>query len=229
MLTFQDIFKSSFLENAASVSLFDMALALLLSFGLGMFIFLVYKKTFSGVMYSSSFGVTLVALTMITTLVILAVTSNVVLSLGMVGALSIVRFRTAVKDSRDTVYIFWTIVAGICCGAGDYLTASAGSAFVFVLLLLFGRIRNDNRVLLIIRTARMNEERVEALIFQYFSRKATLRVKNTTETSVEFIYELNRRLLEKKQGTGRTLTDEIYDVGNVEYFNIVMQNDDISS
>ena len=94
MLTFQDIFKSSFLENAASVSLFDMALALLLSFGLGMFIFLVYKKTFSGVMYSSSFGVTLVALTMITTLVILAVTSNVVLSLGMVGALSIVRWTS---------------------------------------------------------------------------------------------------------------------------------------
>jgi len=229
MTTFQDIFKSSFLENVNSVSLLDMLLALALAFGLGMFIFLVYKKTFYGVMYSSSFGVTLIALTMITTLVILAVTSNIVLSLGMVGALSIVRFRTAVKDSRDTVYIFWTIVAGICCGAGDYLTASAGSAFVFVLLLLFGRIRNDNRVLLIIRTARMNEERVEALIFQYFSRKATLRVKNTTETSVEFIYELSRRLLEKKQGTGRTLTDETYDVGNVEYFNIVMQNDDISS
>ena len=167
--------------------------------------------------------------TVIACFIFLSIGNNLAMSLGMVGALSIVRFRTAVKDSRDTVYIFWTIVAGICCGAGDYLTASAGSAFVFVLLLLFGRIRNDNRVLLIIRTARMNEERVEALIFQYFSRKATLRVKNTTETSVEFIYELSRRLLEKKQGTGRTLTDEIYDVGNVEYFNIVMQNDDISS
>ena len=92
MLTFQDIFKSSFLENIAGVSLLDMALALLLAFCLGMFIFLVYQKTFTGVMYSSSFGVTLVALTMVTTVVILAVTSNVVLSLGMVGALSIVRF-----------------------------------------------------------------------------------------------------------------------------------------
>ena len=117
MLTFQDIFKSSFLENAASVSLFDMALALLLSFGLGMFIFLVYKKTFSGVMYSSSFGVTLVALTMITTLVILAVTSNVVLSLGMVGALSIVRFRTAIKEPLDIAFLFWAI-AGHCAGGG---------------------------------------------------------------------------------------------------------------
>ena len=95
-MTFNDIFKSSFLENMTSVSLFDMFLAIVLAFGIGMFIFLVYKKTFSGVMYSSGFGVTLVALTMITTLVILAVTSNVVLSLGMVGALSIVRFRTAI-------------------------------------------------------------------------------------------------------------------------------------
>ena len=99
-MTFNDIFKSSFLENVTAVSLLDMVLALALAFGLGMFIFLVYKKTYQGVMYSSSFGVTLVALTMITTLVILAVTSNVVLSLGMVGALSIVRFRTAIKEPR---------------------------------------------------------------------------------------------------------------------------------
>ncbi len=90
-MTFSDIFKSSFLTNVTSVSLLDMVLALVLAFGVGLFVFFIYKKTYSGVMYSSSFGVTLIALTMITTLVILAVTSNVVLSLGMVGALSIVR------------------------------------------------------------------------------------------------------------------------------------------
>ena len=94
-MSFRDVFKSSFLENVSAITVLDMGLALLLAFGLGLFIFFVYKKTYAGVMYSSSFGVTLVALTMITTLVILAVTSNVVLSLGMVGALSIVRFRTA--------------------------------------------------------------------------------------------------------------------------------------
>ena len=97
-MSFNDIFKSNFLENVSSVSIFDTVLALFLAFGIGLFIFFVYKKTFSGVMYSSGFGVTLIALTMITTLVILAVTSNVVLSLGMVGALSIVRFRTPIKD-----------------------------------------------------------------------------------------------------------------------------------
>ena len=103
-MTFQDIFKSSFLENVNSVSILDMVLAMALAFGLGLFIFLIYKKTFAGVMYSSSFGVTLVALTMISTLVILAVTSNVVLSLGMVGALSIVRFRTAIKEPMDIAF-----------------------------------------------------------------------------------------------------------------------------
>ena len=100
-MNFQDIFKSSFLENVTSISILDMVIALVLAFGIGMYIFLIYKKTFAGVMYSSSFGVTLVALTMISTLVILAVTSNVVLSLGMVGALSIVLFRTAIKRSEE--------------------------------------------------------------------------------------------------------------------------------
>ena len=106
-MTFDDIFKSSFLDNVAAISLLDMGIALTLSFLLGLFIYLVYKKTFTGVMYSSSFGVTLIALTMITTLVILAVTSNVVLSLGMVGALSIVRFRTAIKEPLDIAFLFW--------------------------------------------------------------------------------------------------------------------------
>ena len=112
-MTFQDIFKSSFMERVASISILDMALALVLAFGIGMFIFFVYKKTYQGVMYSSSFGTTLVALTMITTVVILAVTSNVVLSLGMVGALSIVRFRTAIKEPLDIAFLFWSIAAEI--------------------------------------------------------------------------------------------------------------------
>ena len=137
MITFSDIFKSNFLENVASVSVFDMLLALLLAFGLGLFIFLVYKKTFSGVMYSSSFGVTLVALTMITTVVILAVTSNVVLSLGMVGALSIVRFRTAIKEPLDIAFLFWSIAVGIVLAAGMIPLAVTGSVFIGAVLLAF--------------------------------------------------------------------------------------------
>lgn len=193
------------------------------------FIFLSYRLSHDGSIYSKKFNVSLVVLTVITTTVMIVIGNNLAMSLGMVGALSIVRFRTAIKDSRDTVYIFWTIVVGICCGAGDYLVAAVGSVFAFVLMLLFGRIRNDNRILLIIRAARTNEERIEALIFQHFSRKATMRVKNSTESSVEFIYELNKKFLDKDRRSGKNITDEVYAMGNVEYFNIVMQNDDISS
>lgn len=136
-MTFNDIFKSSFLENITGVSILDMAIALILAFGLGMFIFLVYKKTYQGVMYSSSFGTTLVALTMITTTVILAVTSNVVLSLGMVGALSIVRFRTAIKEPLDIAFLFWSIAVGIVLAAGLIPLAVISSLVIGVILLIF--------------------------------------------------------------------------------------------
>lgn len=136
-MTFNDIFKSGFLENVTGVSLFDMAVALVFAFGLGVFIFFVYKKTFMGVMYSSGFGVTLIALTMITTVVILAVTSNVVLSLGMVGALSIVRFRTAIKEPLDIAFLFWAIAAGIVLAAGLIPLAVVGSIAIGLVLLIF--------------------------------------------------------------------------------------------
>ena len=136
-MNFSDIFKSSFLENVTSVSILDMVIALILSFCIGLFIFFVYKKSFNGVMVSSSFGVTLVALTMITTVLILAVTSNVVLSLGMVGALSIVRFRTAIKEPLEIAFLFWSIAAGIVLAAGFIPFAVLGSIVIGVFLLVF--------------------------------------------------------------------------------------------
>ena len=195
---------------------------------LACFIFLSYWLSHDGSIYSKKFNVSLVALTVITTTVMIVIGNNIALSLGMVGALSIVRFRTAIKDSRDTVYIFWTIVVGICCGSGDYLVAGVGSAFAFVLLLLFGRVRNDNRMLLIIRAARTSEGRIEGLVFQRFARKATLRVKNTTEDSVEFIFEMTRKTLDRGS-KDKSITDALYEAGGVEYVNIVAQNDEISS
>ena len=195
---------------------------------LACFIFLSYWLSHDGSIYSKKFNVSLVALTVITTTVMIVIGNNIALSLGMVGALSIVRFRTAIKDSRDTVYIFWTIVVGICCGSGDYLVAGVGSAFAFVLLLLFGRVRNDNRMLLIIRAARTSEGRIEGLVFQRFARKATLRVKNTTEDSVEFIFEMTRKTLDRGS-KDKSIADALYEAGGVEYVNIVAQNDEISS
>lgn len=215
--------------SANDLSADTIAARLAMAAAIAFFITLSYRISHDGSIYSKKFNVSLAGLTVITTTVMIVIGNNLAMSLGMVGALSIVRFRTAIKDSRDTVYIFWTIVTGICCGAGDYLTASMGAVTVFVLLLLFGRIRSDKRVLLIIRTVRSNEERVEAVIFQYFARKAALRVKNTTESSAEFIYELNRKYLDTRQRGKKRITDEIYALGNIEYFNIVTQNDEISS
>lgn len=207
-------------------------LRLVMSAIIAAFLFLSYRLSHSGSIYSAKFNVSLMALTVITTTVMIVIGNNIALSLGMVGALSIVRFRTAIKDSRDTIYIFWAIVVGICCGSGDYLVAAAGSAVVFILLLVFGRLRTDNRVLLILRTARVNASKVESLIFQYYNRKAILRVKNTTDDSVEYIYELNGKYLRKPGGekaAGKSITDAVYEIGGIEYFNIVMQNDEISS
>ena len=136
-MSFNDIFKSSFLENVTAVSLTDMALSLVLSFCLGLFIYFVYKKTYAGVMFSKAFGGSLLAMTMITTMVVLAVTSNVVLSLGMVGALSIVRFRTAIKEPMDIAFLFWAIAGGIVLAAGMIPLAIIGSVIIGIIMIVF--------------------------------------------------------------------------------------------
>ena len=133
-MTFNDIFKSGFLESVSSFSVTDTIIGLLFSLVVGLFIFVIYKKTLTGVMYSTGFALTLVGMSMVTTLVIMAVTSNVVLSLGMVGALSIVRFRTAVKDPMDTAYMFWALTMGILLGAKLYPIALAVAAAMLVML-----------------------------------------------------------------------------------------------
>lgn len=221
-------------QNSGQLDVENIFLRLSVAVIIAFFIYLSYMISHEGSIYSKKFNVSLVALTVITTTVMIVIGNNIALSLGMVGALSIVRFRTAIKDSRDTIYIFWTIVTGICCGVGDFYVAGIGGVFTFLVLLVFGRIKNDNRVLLIIRTSRVNEERVEAVVFQYFSRKADLRVKNTTDSSTEFIYEISKRLLErskkvaKANGNNVSITDALYETGDIEYCNMVMQNDEIS-
>lgn len=165
MTNFSDIFKSSFLENVTSVSAVDMVLALVLSFGIGLFIFLIYKKTFAGVMYSSSFGVTLVALTMISTFVILAVTSNVVLSLGMVGALSIVRFRTAIKEPLDIAFLFWAIAAGIVLAAGMIPLAVFGSVVIGIVLLIFANKKSHTSPYIVVLRCSGHDSEVAATDF----------------------------------------------------------------
>ena len=190
-MTFNDIFKSSFLENVAAVSLFDMLLALVLAFCLGMFIFLVYKKTYQGVMYSSSFGVTLLALTMITTLVILAVTSNVVLSLGMVGALSIVRFRTAIKEPLDIAFLFWAIAAGIVLAAGMIPLAVVCSVFVGVVLLVFvNKKPHCNPYIVVIQCDGHDSETAARAYLEEMTNRCTVKSKSAQKGSLELTVEI---------------------------------------
>lgn len=190
-MTFNDIFKSSFLENIASVSLLDMAVAMILAFGIGMFIFLIYKKTYSGVMYSSSFGVTLVALTMISTLVILAVTSNVVLSLGMVGALSIVRFRTAIKEPLDIAFLFWAIAVGIVLAAGMIPLAVGGSVVIGIILLIFANKKtHTNPYIIVISCDNHNAETNAKAFLDKNVKRCVVKSKTAQKNNIELNYEI---------------------------------------
>ena len=190
-MTFQDIFKSSFLDNVAAVSVLDMVLALALAFCLGMFIYLIYKKTYSGVMYSSSFGVTLVAMTMISTFVILAVTSNVVLSLGMVGALSIVRFRTAIKEPLDIAFLFWAIAVGIVLAAGMIPLAVFGSVIIGIILLVFANRKDSSNPDIVVLNCDGHDSESKALDYlQANTKKCTVKSKTARQGNVELSMEI---------------------------------------
>ena len=205
-MTFNDIFKSGFLENVNSVSILDMALALLLAFGIGMFIFLVYKKTYQGVMYSSSFGVTLIALTMITTVVILAVTSNVVLSLGMVGALSIVRFRTAIKEPLDIAFLFWSIAVGIVLAAGMIPLAVFGSVIIGIILLVFVNRKKSSRPYILVLRCDGHEAEVNAMKYLGdMTERCCVKSKSAQKDTLELDLEL--RLKDDNTDFINTLSD----------------------
>jgi len=190
-MTFSDIFKSNFLANVTSVTILDMFLALALSFAIGLFIFLVYKKTYAGVMYSSSFGVTLIAMTMISTFVILAVTSNVVLSLGMVGALSIVRFRTAIKEPMDIAFLFWSIAAGIVLAAGMIPLAVIGSVIIGVVMLIFiNRKAVHDPYIAVITCANAAAEKSAVAYLHKNVEKAVIKAKTCQNGSIEMTWEV---------------------------------------
>ena len=205
-MIFNDIFKSNFIENVTSVSILDMVIALVLAFGLGMFIFLVYKKTYSGVMYSASFGTILVALTMITTVVILAVTSNVVLSLGMVGALSIVRFRTAIKEPLDIAFLFWSIAVGIVLAAGMIPLAVIGSVIIGVILLVFvNRKASKNPYIVVVRCDGHDSETKAKSFLDSKTERCVVKSKTAQKGSVELNMEI--RLKDDNTDFVNTLAD----------------------
>ena len=193
-MSFNDIFKSSFLENITEFSILDTVIGLAAALVIGLFIFVIYRKTLTGVMYSTGFALTLVGLSLVTTLVIMAVTSNVVLSLGMVGALSIVRFRTAIKEPVEIVFLFWSLAVGIVIGAGMIPLAVIGSAIIGVILLLFAnrRIHSDPYILV----ASCADEAAETAVLELLTKAAArciVKSKTVTAAGIELTAELRTR------------------------------------
>ena len=193
-MTFNDIFKSSFLENVSEFSILDTLIGLAVALVIGLFIFIIYKKTLTGVLYSNGFALTLVGVSLVTTLVIMAVTSNVVLPLGMVGALSIVRFRTAIKEPVEIVFLFWSLAVGIVIGAGMIPLAVIGSAIIGVILLLFAnrKIHNDPYILV----TNCTDENAENAVMDILGKEAehcVVKAKTVTTSGIELTAELRTK------------------------------------
>lgn len=223
-MTFNDIFKTNFLEKVSSFSLIDAAIALALAFVLGLFIFIVYKKTYSGVMYSQNFGVSLIAMSMITTFVILAVTSNVVLSLGMVGALSIVRFRTAVKEPMDISFLFWTIAVGIVLGAGLIPLAVIGSLIIGIILAIFSNVKYKEVPYILVLSFKDEEKEGKIKnIINNSTKKSLEKAKTINKSNIELTYEV--RL---KKGDSSVI-NKLYDVDSVLNATLVSYNGEYMS
>lgn len=190
-MSFNDIFKSSFLEQVTGFSFVDMVISLALALAIGMFVFEIYRKTYKGVMYSRNFGITLVALAMITDLAIMTVTSNVVLSLGMVGALSIVRFRTAIKEPMDIAFLFWSLVIGIMLGAGMIPLAVFGSLIIGLVFVLFTRKKDGNTpYILVLQCADDKAEANATARLEKSVEKFNIKSKMVNDRGIELTVEI---------------------------------------
>lgn len=221
-LNFSDIFKSSFMENISAFSVLDTIIALTLAFVIGLFIMAVYKKTFKGVIYSHSFCVSLLALNLITTLIILAITSNVILSLGMVGALSIVRFRSAIKEPLDIAFLFWSISAGIVIGAGLIPLAVFGSLFIGIILVLFiNRQTTDNPYLLVLSCLNDESEKEALKTVNAYVKKHVIKSKTVSaQNGIEVTVEISLKEMETK------FVNEISQISGVKNAVLVSYNGD---
>ncbi len=223
-MTFNDIFKSSFLEKASEFSILDVGLAMLLSFAIGLFIFFVYRKTFAGVMYSASFGVSILAMTLITTFIILAVTSNIILSLGMVGALSIVRFRTAVKEPLDIAFLFWAIAAGIVIGAGLIPLGIIGSVFIGIILLVFVNKKSSDTPYIVVLNLDNDKAENDCMdIIKAKTKKNLIKAKTVSRNGIELTVEV--RLLEMSA----KLLNELLTIDGVNNACLVSYNGEYSA
>ncbi|MDT3700465.1 MAG: DUF4956 domain-containing protein [Thermincola sp.] len=222
-LNFQDIIKKSILElpNFAEMSPVNILLGLIISLVVALFIFYIYKLTFQGVVYSHTFNTSLVLLCLITSLVIMTVSSNIVLSLGMVGALSIVRFRTAIKDPWDVVFMFWAIAAGIATGAGIYHVSVAGSLFIGIVVIIMSRAKFNVPIYLLI--VKHDEAAKEDVMYILNKLNYVIKSKTVAKGKTELTLEL------RKTGDNTSYVDYLTNIEGVESAILVKYNGDYAS
>lgn len=224
----RDVLLELLKSNQGALTIQDIILNFFIAGILGLVIYLSYRISHAGGMYSAKFNVSLVMLTLITTLVMNVIGNNIALSLGMVGALSIVRFRTAIKDSRDTTYIFWAVAVGICCGVQEYVIVSIGSGVIFLFLILFGAVKSNERYLLILRGDSSSENLVEQEMEQLFLGRVRYRVKNISNDSLEYIYELSEKQLQNADKKVSSTSAYLSNITGIKTVSIVSQNDEMS-
>lgn len=226
----KEILYNSLLNSTNGLTIQNVMINFIAAAVLAVLIYISYKSSHSGAVYSERFNVSLIMLTLVTTLVMNVIGNNIALSLGMVGALSIVRFRTAIKDPRDTAYIFWAIAVGICCGVSDYLIAGIGSVIIFVFLILFGFIRDNERIMIIIHCDKKASEELEKQMDSMFKGKASLRVHNKSihETSEEYIFEVSDRLMKKAESVNGKIVKAISTIEGIDEISVVRQEDEIN-
>lgn len=216
-------------EVVQELSVEQITLNMAVALALGLVIYLSYRFSHSGAVYSARFNVSLLMMTLVTTMIMNVIGNNIALSLGMVGALSIVRFRTAIKDSRDTAYIFWCIAVGICCGVSYYTLCVIGTGFVFVVMLFMGCVKANDRYLLIVHAEKASAAKeIENLVLIQYKGKASLRVANRTKEQLEYIYELSSKVIAESTKNGSNPLDLFNSIDGVCRVNLVCQNEEMS-
>lgn len=217
------------LENSSVLTFEQVILNFATVIVLSFCIYISYKYSCSRIVYSARFNASLVMLAIITTLVMSCIGNNVALSLGMVGALSIVRFRTAIKDARDAAYIFWAIAVGICCGVSDYRIAGIGTLYMFIILLVVGNVQNNTRYLLVVRSQRGKANEIKECIDKYYAKKAIFRANNTNKEFDEIIYLVSSNTMKKASKQKETISEKLYAIDGVTSVNTVSQNNEMNS
>lgn len=223
--------KELILENLNNTSALNLGLIILnniVSFIMAFFVMFVYKLTYSGSAYSRKFNISIGMITIVTTMIMSVISNNIALSLGMVGALSIIRFRTAIKDVRDATFVFWVIAIGIGCGVSQYILVGIGSITVFIFMLSTKQVVVEGHHLLVVSVALSVQNKVEAGIANYFGKDAHLKMKNATRESCEFVYGIESAKLKKAIGKNQIdIVEKLLSIEGVYSVNVVEQLDDI--